>query len=113
MVDGKTTIAPEVLQSIARLTALNVPGVSSIFTSTAGVERLFKRKINEGVQIDVIDDTVYANIHLVMYHDVNVIEVGRTIQQEVARAISEMVGMQIGYVDVHVEDIDYPKEQET
>ena len=32
------------------------------------------------------------------------------IQKEVARAISEMVGMEPGQINVHIEDIDYDEE---
>lgn len=111
---GRTTIAPDVLTTIARLTALNVPGVSRMFVAPAGgVNRLLRRaQVNEGVVIDVEDDTVYADLYVVIKNDVSIQEVGRVIQHQVARAISEMVGMQVGRVNIHVEDIDYPQEAE-
>ena len=110
---GKTTIAPEVLLTIARLTTLNVPGVSRMSNVPGGVNRLFSRGVGEGVRIDIQeDDTVYADLYVILKNDVNIRDVGRSIQQEVARAISEMVGMQVGRVNVHVEDIDYPVEPE-
>jgi len=34
-------------------------------------------------------------------------EVCRNIQNQVARSINEMVGMEVGRVNVHVEDIDF------
>jgi len=48
-------------------------------------------------------------VDVILKNDVNVREVSRMIQQEVNRAISEMVGMQVGRVNVHIEDIDYPQ----
>jgi len=109
MTEGKTTIAPEVLQSIARLTTLQVNGVSRIFSPYPKMNQLFKRGASEGVQIDVRTDTVFTDIYVVMKHDVNVREVSLTIQQDVARAISEMVGMKVGSVNIHIEDVDYPE----
>jgi uncharacterized alkaline shock family protein YloU len=107
---GKTTIAIDVLLAIARLTALNVPGVSRLVTP-AGVKGLFKRSQHqEGVSILVEDDTVSADLYLTLKNDVNIREVCRTVQHDVARAISEMVGMQVGRIDIHVEDIDYVAE---
>ena len=44
---------------------------------------------------------------LVLKQDVNIREVSRNVQHQVARAIQEMVGMEIGHVDIHIEDIDY------
>jgi uncharacterized alkaline shock family protein YloU len=104
---GKTTVSPDVLISIAKLSALGVPGVSRMAPVAGGVNRLFRKGANEGVRIDVEEDTVFADIFLVLKQDVNIREVSRNVQQKVARAIQEMVGMDVGHVDIHIEDIDY------
>jgi len=104
---GKNTVSPDVLISIARLSALSVAGVSRMAAVTGGVNRLFRKGANEGVRIEIEDDVVSADVHLVVMDDVNIREVGRNVQKKVARAIQEMVGMDVGRVDVHVEDIEY------
>lgn len=103
----KTTIAPDVLITIARLSALSVPGVSRMAQVTGGVNRLFKRGIHDGVRIDVADNVVSADLYLVMKQDVNLREVSRNVQGQVARALHEMVGMDVGRIDIHIEDIDF------
>ncbi len=50
---GKTTIAPDVLLTIARLTALSIPGVNHLSNIPGGVNRLFARGVGEGVRIVV------------------------------------------------------------
>jgi uncharacterized alkaline shock family protein YloU len=107
---GKTMIAPEVLYTIARLTTLQVEGVSRMATVPTRVDRIFKRSLAEGVVIEVEKDAVYADLYVILEGDVNIRDVSRTIQSEVARSISEMVGMEVGRVNVHVEDVDYPRE---
>ncbi len=110
---GKTTIAPEVLLTIAQLTTLNVNGVSRLSHVQTPVNQLLKRtQKREGVLIEVVDDVVYADIYVVLKNDMNVRDVSHNIQHEVSRAISEMVGMSVGKVNVHIEDIDYPPEAE-
>ena len=110
---GTTTIAPEVLLTIAQLTTLNVNGVSRLGHVQTPVNQLLKRtQKREGVSIEVVDDMVYADIYVVLKNDVNVRDVSHNIQHEVARAISEMVGMTVGRVNIHIEDIDYPMEAE-
>ena len=110
---GKTTIAPEVLLTIVRLTTLDVPGVSRMSPVPGGVNRLFKRGLGEGVRIDIReDDTVYADLYIILESDVNIRDVSRLVQHRVARSISDMVGMQVGRVNIHIEDIDYPMEPE-
>ena len=112
---GKTTIAPEVLTTIARMTALSVPGVSRLSTTPGDVNQFFKRgfSVNEGVRIAVEDDMVYADIYVIIEHDVNVREACHQVQSQIARAISEMVGMEVGKVNIHVEDINYSLKPET
>lgn len=111
---GKTTIAPEVLLTIAQLTTLNVNGVSRLSHVQIPVNRLLKHtQKREGVMIEVVDDVVYVDIYVVLKNDVNVRDVSHNIQHEVSREISEMVGMAVGRVNIHIEDIDYPPEAET
>ena len=109
---GKTTVAIDVLLTIARLTTLSVPGVSRMSRiPTSGVKSILKRRqLEDGVDIDIKDDSVYADIYVILQSEVNVREVCRLIQIDVSRAISDMIGMQVGHINIHVEDIDYPIE---
>ena len=107
---GKTTVAPDVLVTIAKMSALSVPGVSRMANVSGGVNRLFKRGIHDGVRIEVEDNVVVASLYLILKQDVNIREVGRNVQTQVARAIQEMIGMEVGSIDIHIEDIDYEEE---
>ncbi len=104
---GKTTVAPEVLTTIARLSALSVPGVSRLAPVSGGGNRFFKRGSGDGVRIETEENTVFVDLHLILREEVNIREVSRNVQQNVARAIQEMVGMDVGHVNIHIEDIDY------
>jgi uncharacterized alkaline shock family protein YloU len=108
---GKTTIAPEVLLTITRLTALSIPGVSRMSSVPGGVNRLFLRG-EEGIRLLVKDNVVSADLYIILENDFNVRDVARNVQAKVSRAISDMVGMQPGYVNIHVDDIDYVEETE-
>jgi len=102
---GTTSIAPGVLITIARLTALSVPGVVGMAPVPGGVNRLLRRGAAEGVRLEVEDDAASLDLHLVLALDSNVREVSRQVQSDVARAIEEMVGMNVKRIDVHIEDI--------
>lgn len=108
---GKTTISIDVILTIARLTTLEVSGVSRMSTvpSRRFKKMLLHRQEEDGLHIEVEDDLVYTDLYVVLEPDVNIREVGRNIQIAVARAITDMIGMQVGVVNVHVEDIDYPE----
>jgi uncharacterized alkaline shock family protein YloU len=104
---GATTIAPEVLVTIVRLTALNVPGVARLANLPGGVNRLFRRGTGEGVRIEVENTTVSVDLFVELEPEVNIRETSAKIQSEIARAIHDMVAMHIERIDVHVMDISY------
>lgn len=99
---GRITIAPEVLETIVRLTTLAVPGVVRLAASP-GVTKLLR---HDGVKIEIVGDSVRAQVHVVTESDANMLAIGRQIQSEVSRAIQDIVGMEVGAVDVHIEDVD-------
>ncbi|MCX7682923.1 MAG: Asp23/Gls24 family envelope stress response protein [Anaerolineae bacterium] len=98
---GRITIAPEVLEITARLTALAVPGVVRLI-SPPGMSRLLR---HDGVKVEVVDNKVRVKLYVVTKPDVNMLNVGRHIQSEVTRAIQDMVGMEVECVDVYIEDV--------
>ena len=104
---GSMTIAPTVLATITRLSALSVPGVARLASIPGGVNRLFRRGVNEGIRLDVTDSSVSVELYLVLLPETNIREVARRVQTDVARAIEETVGMRVTRVDDNVEDVDY------
>jgi uncharacterized alkaline shock family protein YloU len=88
-----------------RLTTLETLGVSRmapVFFSVAKSES----RDDEGVKIAVKDSTIFVDVYVVINGEENVRVVAEAIQQRVTRAISEMVGMDVAYVNVHVTDVD-------
>lgn len=106
---GKTTIDPSVLIKICKLTALAVPGVSQMHEGSHNLDDVLKKNYADGVRIAVENHTVYVDLYLVLDHDVDLFQTSQSVQKKVSRAITEMVGMDIGKVNVHIEDINYNK----
>ena len=102
---GTTTVDPDVILTIIRLAALGVPGVCRMASGPAGIDDLVKKYYSEGVKIDVEDHTVYVDLYLVLFRDVDLRTTARKIQKEVVRSIEDLVGMNVGRVDIHIEDI--------
>lgn len=103
---GKTTLTPDVLLTIARMAALEVEGVRGMAPVKGGINRLIKRG-HDGVQIEIEDNIITVDLYLIVEDDLNLREVGRQVQERVARAITEMTGLEISSVNVHIEDIEY------
>ncbi len=103
------TIAPGVLLTIARLAALNVPGVARMGSIPGGVDRLLRRvPTANGVQIAISEaGEVTAHIYVVADASVNLREMSTQIQKSVARSIRELLGMPVASVNVHIEDVEF------
>jgi uncharacterized alkaline shock family protein YloU len=104
---GKTKVSPEVLHKIARLTTLSVQGVSRMASFRGSLEQFLDKEEYKGAKVEVKDSKVYIDIYVVLMSNLNVRDVSREIQSRVSRAISEMVGMDVGGVNVHIMDIDF------
>jgi uncharacterized alkaline shock family protein YloU len=103
----RTTISLDVLHKIARLTTLSVQGVSRMASSRCGLTQLFSREEEKGAQVQIKDDKAYVDVYVVLMSDMNVRDISREIQARVSRAISEMLGMEVGGVNIHIVDIDF------
>ena len=98
---GKSTIAPSVLHTFAKLTTLATPGVSRL-SSREGLSNVPE----DGVKVSVQGETIEVEIYIIPGSEENVRLVAQEVQKRVKRAITEMVGMEVARVDVHVTDID-------
>ncbi len=99
---GTITISTTVLNTIARLTTLNVPGVSRLGTSGQLLQA------NTGTVVKVVNGKVKADIYIIARSDANFYETGQQIQRAIARSIQEIVGMEIQAINVYIQDVDYP-----
>lgn len=100
---GTVTIATTVLNTIARLTTLNVPGVARMGNNGQLLQP------NIGTTVKVVSGKVKADIFVVVRSDANFYETGQKIQQEVARSIKEIVGMDVQAINVYIQDVEYPR----
>ncbi len=97
-VAGSTTIAPEVIETIIKMTA----------SETKGVNRIYSNSSNPGVKLKIEDHIVNADVYVILDHRQNTLKVGKKLQHDISRAISESIGMQAGSINIHVEDFDFP-----
>jgi len=104
--NDRVTVVPEVLLTIARLSTLRVEGVALMSMIPGGVDRLWRRTPTaEGVQILVDGHTVTVDLFIVTRADANMYEVSHAVQNEVARALRQIVGMEVRAVNVHIDDV--------
>jgi uncharacterized alkaline shock family protein YloU len=105
--NGCIRIAPEVLATIVNLTAMSIPGVVAMSPVPRG--RLLSRPqpdATRGVQVRVEDNTVEADLYLVVEHGADMVGVGNRVQSAVSQAVHEMLGMRVLQVNVYIQGIE-------
>jgi len=111
---GMITIAPEVIVTLIRLTALQTPGVVRMSTDWMGnVNRILGRtSTGGGVRIELEGDSVTVDLHIIADPTTNLYRLGQTLQREITRAVQEMIGLQVKEVNIHIEDVALPQHGE-
>lgn len=103
---GVVRVARQVLSTIIINTALQIPGVVRIVSGNDQWSRLLGREASrQGIALTVKENTVSVDLYLAVSSGVTIVEVGTAVQEEVASAIEEMVGMQVREVNVYIQDI--------
>jgi len=99
---GKTTLTPEVLMTMARMAALEIEGVRGM--APVRGRGLLKRG-EQGVRYELEGGIVFLDLFLVLEKEINIRDIGRRVQEHVARVVTELTGLEVGHVNIHVEDI--------
>jgi len=103
---GLVRIAPQVLSAIVINSALQIPGVTRVAQTNDQWSHFLNREVpRQGVALIVKDNTVSADLYLVVAPGINIVEVGTAVQEEVASSLEEMVGMQVREVNVYIQDV--------
>lgn len=108
---GSITIAPGVLTTIVRQTVLAQDGVRRLSRRTPdAMGRLLGRSVAaEGIRVQVSDSLVNVDVYLMAEPDRNLLQFGRRLQDEIAQAIHQIVGLDVATVNIHVESIVLPE----
>ncbi|HEV7237323.1 MAG TPA: Asp23/Gls24 family envelope stress response protein [Ktedonobacteraceae bacterium] len=103
---GVIRVARQVLLTIIVNVALETPGVIRMAQGGDQWSRFLGREVpRQGVALTIKENSVSADLYIVVTSGVNIVEVGSLIQTEVASAIEEMVGMQVREVNVYIQDV--------
>ncbi|MGG1515255.1 Asp23/Gls24 family envelope stress response protein [Paenibacillus oryzisoli] len=116
---GSIQIAPEVIEIIAGLATVEVPGVAGMSGGLAGgiAELLGRKNLSKGVKVDVGQREAAIDVSIIVEYGNRIPEVASDIQNNVKTAIESMTGLSVVEVNVHIHDVhfkqaDKPMEEE-
>jgi uncharacterized alkaline shock family protein YloU len=103
---GVVRIAPQVLSTIVTNAALEIPGVTRMAQAQDQWTRWLGREVpRRGVALTVRENTVAADLYLVIESGADIVSVGAAVQEEVTAALEHIVGMQVHEVNVYIQDV--------
>ncbi len=105
---GSIRISDEAIAVIAGLAALEVDGVASMSQGAVdGIAEMLgvKPAQGRGVKVEVQQDEVVIDIHLVVAFGVDIPSVCQKVQDNVKEAVEDMTGLNVMHVNVSVQSV--------
>ena len=114
---GTTRIDDGVVAKIAGLSVREVPGVRAVGGGAAralGVlrERVSNSDLTQGIRVTVEDGQVSVDVTIVAEYPAPLQQVADQVRAAVYRAMEEMVGLDVGEVNIAVDDVYLHDEQQ-
>ncbi|SDQ57780.1 Uncharacterized conserved protein YloU, alkaline shock protein (Asp23) family [Curtobacterium sp. UNCCL20] len=110
---GKTVIDDTVVEKVAGIAAREVNGVHSLGSGAARAigairDAIGQRDLGQGVKVEVGEKQVAADVVIVAEYPVPLQQVADGVRSSVSRALTQIVGMEVAEVNVTVQDVHIP-----
>lgn len=114
---GRTTIEDGVVAKIAGIAAREVEGVHALGGGAARMVGAIRDALNstdltQGISVEVGERQVAVDVTIVADYPVSLQAVAGDVRAAIARAIVELVGLEIAEVNVTVNDVHVPSDDE-
>jgi len=110
---GKTVIVDPVVAKIAGIAAREVPGVFALGGGAARVvgairEAISGADLSQGIKVEVGETQVAVDITIVVEYPQPLQVVAGEVRLAVAKAIEQLIGMEVAEINVTVSDVHIP-----
>ncbi len=117
---GRTTIADAVVQKIAGVAAREVSGVHKLGSGAARAFGAIRERIpgsagpnaSQGVTVEVGESQAAVDLDIVVEYGVAIVDVAASIRRNVISSLQRMTGLEVTEVNVSVDDVYLPGDDE-
>ncbi|MCR5743585.1 MAG: Asp23/Gls24 family envelope stress response protein [Lachnospiraceae bacterium] len=105
---GEILIDLDVISQYAGITAMECSGIVGMAAVNMkdGLVRLLKREsLSKGVTVEIVDNELQINFHVVVAYGVNISTVASNLVTSVRYKIEEFTGMKVGKISIYVEGV--------
>lgn len=112
--EGSIKIADEVVVIITGLAATEIDGVAGMSGGIAGgiADMLGRKSLSKGVKVEVSDGAATVDVYVIINYGNSIPDVAWKIQDNVKQAIEGMTGLNVKAVNVHVQGVNFPEEEQ-
>jgi uncharacterized alkaline shock family protein YloU len=107
---GAVQIHQSVIATIARLSAMKIPGVvemsGGLVDGLAGM--IGKKSVDRGIRVGFEENSVTIELHVILEYGVRIPHVAWKIQTDVRQAVEQMTGKPVKSVQVVVQGVRLP-----
>ena len=116
---GKTTIADSVVAKIAGMATREVPGVYNLGAGMARAIGAVRERVpgagggvTRGVKVEVGESQTAVDLDVVVEYGVPIVDVAGDVRTNVISAVERMTGLEVVEVNIAVDDVHLPDEEE-
>ena len=111
---GAIRIADEVVSIIAGLAATEVEGIAGMSGGIAGgiAEMLGRKNFAKGGKVEVGEKEAAVDLYIIVKYGVRIPDIALAAQENVKQAIETMTGLTVVEVNVHVQGVSFPQDEE-
>jgi uncharacterized alkaline shock family protein YloU len=102
---GAVRITKHVLASIIEMAALSVAGVARLAPVSSPWPRLWRAEPQRGIATNASGKTLSVDLYVILQPGVHMSQIGRSVQEAVAKAIEDILGMTPGEINVFIQDV--------
>ena len=111
---GTIRIADEVVRIIAGLAATEIEGIAGMSGGVVGgiAEMLGRKNFSKGVKVEVGEREAAIDLYIIVKYGVRIPDVALAAQENIKQAIENMTGLSVVEVNVHVQGVNFPEEED-
>lgn len=109
--NGSINISEEVISSLVREAVSQIEGVAGL-SNTSGaelVELIGIKTLSKGVKVQFVDSKVIVDAIITVKYGFNIVNVAKTVQEEILGVILSATGLEQAEVNVHVSGVAFDK----
>ncbi|KMO93451.1 Asp23/Gls24 family envelope stress response protein [Streptomyces roseus] len=116
---GRTTISDSVVEKIVGMATREIPGIHSL---GAGMARTIgavkdmvpggRRSVSRGVKVEVGERQTAVDLDVVVEYGVAIVDLAGEVRRNVISAVERMTGLEVVEVNITVDDVHLPDEED-